>query len=88
MGHLPDARILVMQHLLVFGQFLLQGPVGAEQLHNFAQVGMSLGQFAVVLLIVEHVGLSQSLFQLHVFLFKAFQFGEHIRSPARRLRKK
>ena len=83
MRHIPDIRVLVVQQLLVFSHFLLQGPVAAEEIHNLTQIGMCLGQFAVMLLIVEHVGLGQSFFQLHIFLFKAFQFGEHIRSPTR-----
>ena len=54
----------------------------AKKLHHIAQVGMGLGGFAVLILIVVDLGISQLLFQFDIFSFQRFQFAEHDSSRA------
>ena len=77
LGQSLDFGIVLVEQLPVLLNLLLGRTVLAEELHHVLQVGMGFGELLELLLIVIDAGLGQLLLQLHVFLLKAFEFGEH-----------
>ena len=56
-----------MEKLLVFLNLLGKRAVFAEKLHHVLQVGVSLCQLTVLLLVIIDGGIGESLLQFHVF---------------------
>jgi hypothetical protein len=74
MGHFPDFGILVFQEMAVILKFAAQFAMLAKKLDYGAQIRMSLGHLAVMVLIVEDIRPGQFFFKFQIFFFKTFKF--------------
>jgi len=83
LGQFPHFGVRVLGQFLVFLQVLGELFVFPKVGHHFREVGVGLGQFAEALLVGDDFGIGQLFFQLYVFAFETFEFGEHAPSPGR-----
>ena len=75
--HFSHIHVGIVQQRLVLRQLPVKLAIMAKQCDHLAQIGVSLGEFAITLLILISVRRGKLFFQLHIALFQIFQLGEH-----------